>query len=523
MKKRIIALLLVTVLAFSLAACPKGGRRGTSDKIDSNVDPNAPLTKDDVIEVVFYSHASWPYQDSWKVMKYVRENIGATLEVNAVPSSEMSTKYSIMFADPETLPSTMLFASKGGADKHTSEGSAISFEAVSDYMPNYNNWVSSLSADDYTNYVQSRKSADGKVYYSPVMGRDTTEGVMAWIYRKDIFDKHNLKAPTTFDELYEVCKVLKAEYPNSYPLCMRNGLGHNLFVLAPSFDKNWIGNSFYYNEAENKWKYGALEPAMKEYLEFMLKMVDEGLVNPDFATIGTNEWQQLITTNRGFITPEYQTRIDFFNSIFKDNNEAGRFTAMVPPVANAEKGANLVSRNSLDPYGSIICNSLDNDKIANAAKFLDWFYSDEAVELVSWGKEGETFEVVDGKKQYITNGSNEPVKTLYGFGIPGTFCRADREAIEATESADIAENRDMVLEHRTATNNPVYFVSLNGDEKEIVTDKGIAITTYANEILTKIVLKQEPLSAWDSLEAKCYEYGLEEVLNAHEAAHARIK
>ena len=519
MKKRILALLLAAILVLSLVACGRG-RRGDVEKIVSD---NDPLTKDDVINVVFYSHASWPYQDSWKVMDYVRENVGATVEVNAIPGSEASTKYSIMYADPETLPSTILFASKGWADMYTVSGGSIPFEAVSDYMPNYNNWVASLSEDDYTNYIQARKSSDGKIYYSPVMGRDTTEGVMCWMYRKDIFDKHNLKAPTTFDELYNVCKALKAEYPDSYPLCMRGGLATNLFVMAPSFDKEWLGNKFYYNEAEGKWKFGALDPAMKEYLEFMLKMVDEGLVNPDFATIKEAEWQQLITTNRGFMTPEYQTRIDYFNSIFRDNGEPGRFTAMVPPVANAEKGAPLVSRNSLDPYGSLICNSLDNDKIANAAKFLDWFYSDEAYELVSWGKEGETYEVVDGKKQYITNGSNEPVKTLYGFGIPGTFMRIDKEAIEATESAEITENRDIVLEHRTATNNPISYISFNEDEQEITSDKGKVITTYANELLTKIVLKQEPLSAWDSLEAKCYEYGLQEVLDAHEAAHSRIK
>ena len=523
MKKRIIALLLVTVLAFSLAACPKGGRRGANDKIDSNVDPNAPLTKDDVIKIVFYSDSSWPYQDSWKVIEYIRENIGATLEINPIPNSEIGTKYSVMFADPETLPDIVPFDSKSKGNARAMEGSAVAFEAVSDYMPNYNNWVASLSENDYANFVQPRKSADGKIYYSPLMGRDTTEGVMAWIYRKDIFDKHNLKAPTTFDELYEVCKVLKAEYPDSYPLCMRNGLGHNLTVQAPSWDKDWYGTGYYYDETEGKWKYAPLEPAMKEYLEFMLKMVDEGLVNPDFATIKSAEWQQLITTNRGFITPEYQTRIDFFNSIFKDNGESGRFTAMVPPVANAEKGAPLVMRNSLDPYGSIICNTLDNDRIAKAAKCIDWFYADENVELVSWGKEGETFEVVDGKKQYITNGSNEPIKTLYGFGIPGTFFRIDKEAIEATESADITENRDMVLEHRKDKNNAASFIAFNDEEQEIMSDKGGAITKYTNEVLTKIVLGQLPLSAYDELEAKCYEYGLEEVLAIYETAHARIK
>ena len=524
MKKRLLALLLAAIMVLSLVACT-GGRRGAGDieKIDSSVDPSTPLTKDDVVRVVFYSDASWPYQDSWKVIQYIKENVGATVEINPIPNSEIHTKYSVMFADPETLPDTVPFDSKTGGDAKAAAGAAIPFEAVADYMPNYTKWVSELNENDYANFIRPRKSADGKIYYSPLMGRDTTEGVMAWIYRKDIFDKHNLKTPTTFDELYEVCKELKALYPNSYPLCMRNGLAVNLRVMAPSWDKNWDGSSFYYNEAEGKWKYGALDPAMKEYLEFCVKMIDEGLLNPDFATIKSAEWQQLISTNRGFITPEYQTRIDFFNSIFKDNNEPGRFSAMVPPVANAEKGASLVMRNSLDPYGYILCNTRDNDRIANAAKYLDWFYSDETVELVSWGKEGETFEVVDGKKKYITAGSNEPVKTLYGFGVPGTFLRIDKEAIEATESADITENRAMVLEHRKDKNNAANFISFTNEEQERLTDAKGVIVTFTNETLTKIVTGQEPLSAYDSIEAKCYEYGLQEVLDIYEAAYERIK
>ena len=523
MKKRLLALFLVSILVLSLFACT--GRRGANnvEKIDSSVDPNAPLTKDDVIKVVFYSDASWPYQDSWKVIQYIKENVGATVEFNPIPNSELATKYSVMFADPETLPDTVPFDSKSKGDARAVEGSAVAFEAVSDYMPNYNNWVSSLDENDYANFIQPRKAADGKIYYSPLMGRDTTEGVMCWMYRKDIFEKHNLKVPTTFDELYEVCKELKRLYPNSYPLCMRNGLAVNLRVMAPSWDENWDGSSFYYDEAEGKWKYGVLEPAMREYLEFCLKMIDEGLLNPDFANIKSTEWQRLISTNRGFITPEYQTRIDFFNSIFRDNNEPGRFSAMVPPVANAEKGVNLVMRNSVDPYGYIICNTRDNDRIAKTAKYLDWFYSDENIELVSWGKEGETFEVVDGKKQYIKNGSNEPVKTLYGFGVPGTFLRIDKEAIEATESADITENRAMVLEHRRDKNNAANYISFTTEEREKMSDKQSVIVSYTNETLTKILLGQLPLSAYDEMEAKCYEYGLQEILDIYETAYARIK
>ncbi|MBR3847718.1 MAG: hypothetical protein IKM21_00315, partial [Oscillospiraceae bacterium] len=133
MKKRLLALLLATILAFTLVACPSGGRdRGGIEKIESDTDP---LTKDDVVKLVIYSHPSWPYQDSWKVMDYIREGVGATLEINAIPNAEIGTKYSVMFADPETLPDTLPADGKGFGDTHSADGSAIPFEAVADYMP----------------------------------------------------------------------------------------------------------------------------------------------------------------------------------------------------------------------------------------------------------------------------------------------------------------------------------------------------------------------------------------------------
>ena len=98
-----------------------------------------------------------------------------------------------------------------------------------------------------------------------------------------------------------------------------------------------------------------------------------------------------------------------------------------------------------------------------------------------------------------------------------------KEAIEVSESEDIAKNRAMVLEHRVAKNNAASFIAFDKAEQDIIADKGSVITSYLNETVTKILLKQLPLSAYDEMEAKCYEYGLQDVLDIYEAAYARIK
>ena len=94
MYKKITALALAAVMLLALCAC--GGNTQTGGNATS-----APLTKDDVIQVNIPSHVSWPYQEDWKVWDYIEEGCGATLEITAIPSSDATSKYPLMFASPE--------------------------------------------------------------------------------------------------------------------------------------------------------------------------------------------------------------------------------------------------------------------------------------------------------------------------------------------------------------------------------------------------------------------------------------
>ena len=64
-----------------------------------------------------------------------------------------------------------------------------------------NQSINSLSEEDYDLLVKTRKRADGKIYYSPGAGRQGKTRMRAWLYREDIFKKHNLETPKTFDEI----------------------------------------------------------------------------------------------------------------------------------------------------------------------------------------------------------------------------------------------------------------------------------------------------------------------------------
>jgi len=514
MMKRLVALLLAAVMMLALSACTGGQAGGGAANTD-------PLTKDDVIDITITSHPSWPYLEDWKVWEYIEEGTGVTLNVTCFPGTDAGTKYPLMFAARDTLSDVVSFTYKPDTEKYVSQGALVALDDMSDYMPNYNAWLDTLTEEEFDNNVATRRSADGKIYYAPVIGRERSQNVRAWLYRKDIFDKHGIAAPTTFEELYNVCKQLKELYPDSYPLCMRQSFT-NLDVSGASWKPYWCTGLYYDYNAE-KWCYGATEETMRDVLEFYIKMVEEKLIPTDFMTINASTWQELVTTDRGFIMPEYQTRIDFFNSLARPNNPEFDLSAMVPPVADPENGVAKVNRYNVDPTGLTITNTGNEESMANAAKFVDWFYSDEGSLWTSWGKEGETYEVVDGKKKFILDEAGTQANTLYGFGTYGSFLRMDPEAILAFESEDISETRDMVLEHTMPYANPTITLAFNAEEQKVVDEYQTAITNYAQEMLTKFVLKQTPISEFDAFVENLKSMNLDKLLAAYESAYARVK
>ncbi|MBQ9984875.1 MAG: hypothetical protein IJP38_01025, partial [Oscillospiraceae bacterium] len=146
--KKITALILVGIMIFALCAC--GGNTGSSN--DKATDD--PLTKDDVITMTVLSHSSWPYREDWKAWDYIREGTGATIEVNAIPSTDYGSKVPLMFADPEnSLTDLITFDYKPEADKWVDQGGVIAYDDMAEYMPNYNAWIKTLNEDEYRNVI----------------------------------------------------------------------------------------------------------------------------------------------------------------------------------------------------------------------------------------------------------------------------------------------------------------------------------------------------------------------------------
>ena len=101
-------------------------------------------------------------------------------------------------------------------------GTQGAFASANDYlkvMPNFNRLFGEYS--DYYWIFKSYSAADGKLYTMPHF--DTQKSVNhGMLYRKDIFDKHNIPMWNSPEEFKNALQRLKELYPSSDPFSSKN-------------------------------------------------------------------------------------------------------------------------------------------------------------------------------------------------------------------------------------------------------------------------------------------------------------
>ena len=405
-------------------------------------------------------------------------------------------------------------------DPYATSGAYISFDDNMDKLPNMTAFLDSLDEAEKTELLAQRISGDGKMYSAPSYGTQRVTGMRTWLYRKDIFEKHGLEAPKTYDELYTVAKKLKELYPDSYPVCFREGL-FKFEDLSTAWQNN-LTYLHYYDYETKEWKFGAQQPVMKDIIEFFLKMADEGLVPPDFITIETKSWEELMSTDRGFITFDYVVRIDNFNIPNRTVNPEYTLDVMAPPVPDVAGGNASTAKTNLDFYGWTVCNTGDEDGIANSFKFIDWMYTPEAIELLSWGKEGETYTVNEsGEKEFILD-EGEQAKSKYGVATYGLYQVIDQDAFESTYTKENIEASVKALSYSEKQSNPTKWLALSEEEDNRAAAIIDDLRPYCEEQLSKFLLGQQPMSEWDNFQKGLIEMGVEELLEIYTQAYNRV-
>lgn len=479
-----------------------------SPSAEASASPSAEPLQEQTFTFLNYSNASWPYDVNWKVWQYIKEKTGVTLDIQLPAGNLLEDALSLTIASGD-LPDIMWNQVKATADKFGQQGALVNILDYVDQMPNLKAWM-----EKYPTETNNVLSSDGKMYTFPNAGLGESNR-RTWMYREDVFKKHNLKTPETWDELYETLKQLKAEYPDSYPLTVRNGLRYFLDFGAGfnvSADVEASKASVMYDSASSTWKYAPIQEEYKTMLGYFNKFYKEGLMPKDFLTIDTKMWQDIISTNRAFITLDYIGRIDFYNTAMRKDNPEFTMNFMAPPAGWAG-GPRKNAYTQITEEGFMVAST--SSKINEIMKFMDFFYSEDGKNTVSWGKEGETYSNGAFTTKYADIAD---LRKQTGLSTDGTYTWFDFDAHISVSSPELKAAYEQAPNYDS---DKKIILAFTPEEQQTLSTKGDALNANRDENLSKFIMGTRSFDEWNSFIEEQKKLGYEEIVAIFKAAHDR--
>lgn len=375
---------------------------------------------------LFYSdNATLPFQEDWLTVKTIEDTFNIDFDFEVIPIADYSTKVSTTLnVGGNTLPDVILYQdTKAENGSLALNGVLVPISDYADWTPNFNARVEEFGLQDEVN---EKKLSDGKLYYMPSL-TDIPFYDGGLILREDYLESKGLTAPKTFDDLYEILKAYKADYPDSYPLTILAGPRVLYRMSMPSFGvslgKNAAAGTFNtlcWDYANKEYFPGAISDGYKAYITFFAKLFAEGLLDPEMADpVDGDRWTQKLATGSAMATYAYYDQI---GGVQAASEIEGIKLNMYPPLEGTA-GAHHQPKSSTNVgimFPSKTAERADFEQVVRAIDAA--FFSEEAAKIWCLGVEGVTYTEENGVITYADELVNSPdgiYKTLqvkYGCG-----------------------------------------------------------------------------------------------------------
>lgn len=357
--KKTFVMLLALIMVLGLVACGAAEERPAETKApaqDSEVavpaETEAPA---EPVKITIYcpDSSTAPFQEDWLALQEVAKLANAEVTIEAIPEGDYRTPFNLALDTQENCPDVIMFQEIYGSKASLCmNGGVVAISDYPEWTPDFNATAEKMGLVDQVNNL---KLADGKRYIMPSL-HESLEYSGGLILRADFLEANGFDAPKTFDDLYEILKAYKEQNPDSYPIVhyLFPYITHRMIMPAWSCpDGYWVPPYL----GSIAWDYEnyyitTTADVYCEYLQFMNKLADEGLLFP---------------------------------------------------AATAERE--------------------DFEQVVRAIDTM--FYSEEAAKIWSIGVEGVTYNVVDGKVEFVDavknapEGVNKYLQINYGCGTSG--------------------------------------------------------------------------------------------------------
>ncbi|MFJ8080028.1 extracellular solute-binding protein [Streptomyces sp. NPDC096205] len=474
----------------------------------------------------------YPMKRDWLFWKEVTKRTGVTLEPLDVPLADYEKKRSVLigagdapFIIPKTYhPSEVAFVSSGA------------IVPVSDYvhlMPNFRDKVRKWKLEPE---LDSIRQSDGKYYLLPGL-HEKAKANYSLSFRTDVLDRLGLTLPTTWDEVYDVLKALKAEYPAKYPWTDRWSIntpfpcGALFGYLGQAYGvkAGWGYDNISYDTEARKFVFTAATDRYREMVEYVRKLVAEKLLDPESFTQQDDQAVQKLLAEKSYvISANPQELVQNYRYNLEKQVKGARIEMVPVPLGPA--GPVVLGGARLENGVMISSKALRADTFVAMMQFVDWlWYSDEGQRLCKWGVPGVTYTESGGRyelKSGISLMGSDPdapkdLQKDFGF-FNGVFTYGGSwDLVSSSFSPDEKKFQDAMAGREQLPIDPAH--PLQSVEQEQATLWDTPLKDHAIQNTLKFVLGQRPMSEWDAYVTELKAKNLQQLVDLHNRAHDRFE
>ncbi|GAA0842987.1 extracellular solute-binding protein [Bifidobacterium pullorum subsp. gallinarum] len=469
------------------------------------------------LSILYSDQPAYPYKQDWMLFAKLKEMTNVTLKPTIVPMSDYSQKRSLLISSgdaPLVIPKTY----PGEESAFVASGAILPISDYIDLMPNFKDKVEKWDMDSE---LEGLRQEDKKYYVLPGL-HEAVWPDYTLIVRKDIFEKHGIAIPTTWDELYTAMKQLKQEYPDVTPFSDRFKFNSTLNIAATGFGTKagWgFGSGLTYLEDKDEFVYTAATEEYREMLTYFHKLVAEGLLDKESFTQDDDQAVQKFVSGKSFIiNGNSQTVVQHRNDMDKTLGE-GKYAISKITVPGGPAGQ-LMSGSRLENGVMISSKVKESEHFKAILQFIDWlYYSDQGQEFAKWGVEGVTYTKEGGVRKLMDdinyNGLNpkgtKDLRIENGFS-GGVFAYGGTtELLQSMFSEEEQQFQKSMSETKTVV-KPEPPIPYSVEERERVTLLSTPLKDYTDQNTLKFILGDRDLADYDKFVAELDSQGVGQYL-----------
>ncbi len=361
-----------------------------------------------------------------------------------------------------------------------------------------------------------------------VLYPEVGQEVIGPVLRGDWLTEFGMEMPKTFDDLYEYLNTAKEEKGAIYEMVSTTGMAGD---LAMGLNISLEG----YAVVDGEVQFGMAQDAAKDYLKFMNKLYENGIISQDFFSDTAADLNSQARLNFGLGTNSLvSVGANNTSDIMMNVTDEAFEMAVMPYVSVDGTTENHLGPDTLtnimkdnDPW-AITAECDDIDPLLQMVEFM---FSDEGFLLTNYGVEGETYTMVDGEPQYTDMIVNNPDGLSYFFA----------SYVYATNAAsgffpyindmsktfyDFNDNQWQVFEDLKNLSDCAYnypsFAAMSSEESTEYSAVESDLSTYMESKVLEFIVGSADIDAeFDTFVETLYDMELQTMIDIKQAAYDR--